>query len=136
MSLLTIGKVAKQTGVTVEAIRFYEKQGLIVEPQRTESGYRQYPPDTIKRVHFIQRAKEAGFTLKDISELLKLRREPGTTCSDIKLRALEKISEVDKKMQDLQRIKESLEQMVLRCVDTGKLDECPILEALEFDERT
>jgi MerR family mercuric resistance operon transcriptional regulator len=135
MTLLTIGKIAKQTGVTVEAVRFYEKQGLIAEPQRTESGYRQYPPDTIKRVHFIQRAKEAGFTLKDIGELLKLRREPGTTCTDIKLRALEKINEVDQKIKDLQRIKESLEQMVLRCSDTEELDECPILETLEFDER-
>lgn len=135
MELLTIGKVANQTGVTVEAVRFYEKQGLIAEPQRTESGYRQYPPDTIKRVHFIQHAKEAGFTLKDIGELLKLRREPGTTCADIKLRTLEKINEVDQKIKDLQKIKESLEQMVLRCSDTGELDECPILETLEFDER-
>ena len=62
MTLINIGQVAKQTGVTVEAVRFYEKQGLIAAPQRTDAGYRQYPLDAVKRVQFIQRAKEAGFT--------------------------------------------------------------------------
>ena len=135
MTFLTIGEVAKQTGVTVETIRFYEKQGLIATPHRSESGYRQYKAETIKRVRFIQRAKDVGFTLKDIAELLALKKEPGTSCSDIKLRALEKMSEVDKKVEDLKRIHDSLSQLVVKCSGSGDLSECPILESLELDER-
>ena len=132
--LLNIGQVAKQTGVTVEAVRFYEKQGLIAVPQRTDAGYRQYPLETVKRVKFIQHAKEVGFTLKDIGELLALRREPGTTCTDIKLRATQKIEEVDQKIKDLMRIREALTRMVVKCSGRGALSECPILEELESDE--
>jgi DNA-binding transcriptional MerR regulator len=98
MTVLNIGEVAKRTGVTVETVRFYEKKGLIITPERSGSGYRQYPAETVKRVRFIQHAKEVGFTLKDIGELLALRREPGTSCADIKLRATEKIEEVDQKI--------------------------------------
>jgi len=132
--MLSIGQVAKRTGVTVEAVRFYEKQGLVPVPQRSESGYRQYPSDTVKRVRFIQRAKEAGFTLKDIDELLALRRRPGTSCADIKLRATQKVQEVDKKLKDLKRIREALERMVMKCSGRGDLSECPILEELDLEE--
>jgi len=132
--MLNIGQVAKQTGVTVETIRFYEKQGLIATPQRSDAGYRQYPSETVKRVHFIQRAKEVGFTLKDIGELLALRREPGSSCTDIKLRTTQKIEDVDKKIQDLKRIREALARMVMKCSGRGPLSACPILEELEFDK--
>jgi MerR family mercuric resistance operon transcriptional regulator len=133
MMLLNIGQVARQTGVTVETVRFYEKQGLIAAPQRSDAGYRQYPPETVKRVQFIQHAKEVGFTLKDIGDLLALRREPGTTCTDIKLRATQKIEEVDQKIQDLKRIREALGRMIMKCSGRGALSECPILEVLELD---
>ena len=133
MTLLNIGQVAKLTGVTVETVRFYEKQGLIAVPQRTNAGDRQYPLDTVKRVQFIQRAKEVGFTLKDIGELLALRQKPGTSCADIKLRATQKIGEVDQKIHDLNRIRDALERMVLKCSGRGKLSECPILEELELE---
>jgi len=134
MMLLNIGQVAKQTGVTVETVRFYEKHGLIAAPQRSDSGYRQYPPETVKRVQFIQHAKEVGFTLKDIGELLALRREPGTTCTDIKLHATQKIEEVDQKIQDLKRIRDALGRMIMKCSGRGTLSQCPILEELELDE--
>jgi Cu(I)-responsive transcriptional regulator len=133
MKMLNIGQVAKQTGVTVEAIRFYEKQNLIATPQRSQSGYRQYPLETIKRVRFIQHAKDAGFTLKDVGELLALRREPGTSCTDIKLCTLKKIEEVDKKISDLNKIREALSRMIMKCSGRGALSECPILEELELD---
>ena len=133
MTLINIGQVAKQTGVTVEAVRFYEKQGLIAAPQRTDAGYRQYPLDAVKRVQFIQRAKEAGFTLKDIGELLALRQKPGTSCADIKLRATQKIEEVDQKIHDLNRIRDALGRMVLKCSGRGELSGCPILEELELE---
>lgn len=131
---LTIGQVARKTGLTVETVRFYEKKGLILTPERSESGYRQYSPDTLKRLNFILRAKEVGFTLNDIAELLDLRRKPGTTCTDIKLRALGKMEDIEHKMKDLEKIHESLSQLVLRCTDTGKLSDCPILESLDFGD--
>lgn len=134
MTALSIGQVAKQTDVSVETVRFYEKQGLIAPPQRSDAGYRQYPPETVKRVRFIQHAKEVGFTLKDIGELLELRREPGTSCTDIKIRATRKIEEVDQKIQDLNRIRDALGRMIMKCSGRGALSECPILEELELDE--
>jgi len=134
MTLLTIGQVAKATQVTVETIRFYEKQGLIPLPGRSEAGYRQYRPDTVKRVFFIQRTKEVGFTLKEVKELLLLRQKPGTSCTEIKLLSLEKIAEVEKKMHDLERIRKALSRMVMRCSGSGDLSGCPILETLDFGE--
>lgn len=131
MTMLSIGQVAKQTGITVETVRFYEKQGLIDAPRRSQSGYRQYPQDTIKRVRFIQNAKEVGFTLKDIAELLALRQEPGTSCADIQQRATLKIDEVDQKIRDLNRIRNALARMITKCSETGGLSQCPILEELD-----
>lgn len=132
MGLLNIGEVASQTGVTVEAVRFYEKKNLIDAPLRSESGYRQYPQETVKRIRFILRAKEVGFTLKDIVELLELRREPGTSCTDIKVRASRKIEEVDHKIEDLGRIREALARMIMKCSGNSALSECPILEELDL----
>lgn len=87
MESLTIGKVARLAEVGVETIRFYEREGLIEEPSRGESGYRQYPKETIQRLRFIKRAKDLGFTLREIKELLALRLDPGTTCGDVRRRA-------------------------------------------------
>jgi len=134
MSFLSIGKVASATGVSVETVRFYESEGLIEAPQRTKAGYRQFSQDTVRRVRFIQRAKHAGFTLKEIAELLALRREPGTTCGDIKLRATRKIEAVDEKIRDLQRIRDALGRMVRQCSGRGALSACPILEQLDLEE--
>lgn len=134
MTQLSIGQIAKQTDITVETIRFYEKKGLIDTPDRTESGYRQYPEETVKRIRFIQRAKDVGFTLGDIAELLHLRREPGSSCTDIKLRATDKIEEVDQKIQELQKIRDALARMIMKCSGSGALSECPILEELDIDE--
>jgi MerR family mercuric resistance operon transcriptional regulator len=136
MSVIRIGQVAKHAGVTVETIRFYESQALIPEPPRSESGYRQYTSETIQRVRFIQRAKELGFSLKDIHALLTLRNKPGTTCADVKVRALKKITEVDEKIVDLTRIRRALAGLVDQCDGEANLSECPILDALEeHDER-
>lgn len=136
MDLLSIGQVAKRTGITVEAVRFYEKQGLITAPQRTPAGYRQYPSETVNQVRFIQRAKDVGFTLKDIADLLALRQEPGTSCADIKLRATQKIEEVEQKMRDLERIRDALARLAMKCRGRGPLSTCPILEELEWDEES
>ena len=105
---LTIGQIARSAGVGVETVRFYERQGLLQEPARKESGYRQYPEDVVARLRFIKRAKELGFSLKEIKELLALRVDPDTTCADVRSRAEAKIADVEEKIKALQRIKKAL----------------------------
>ncbi|VAV84985.1 Transcriptional regulator, MerR family [hydrothermal vent metagenome] len=134
MGSITIGKVARLAGVGVETVRFYEREGLIDEPPRMDSGYRQYPADTVRRLRFIRRAKELGFTLKEIKELLALRIDPETTCKDIRLRAEVKIGDIEGKILSLQRMKDALKKLTVACSGRGPVSECPILEAMEDDE--
>lgn len=131
MESLTIGKVARLAEVGVETIRFYERKGLIDEPPRRESGYRQYPEETVRRLRFIRRAKELGFTLKEIKDLLTLRIEQGTTCEDIRGRAEAKIDDIEEKILTLERMKEALVKLTHECDGRGPASVCPILEAME-----
>lgn len=101
----SIGELADAAGVGVETLRFYEREGLLPTPPRKRSGYRQYPPDALARVLFIRRAKELGFTLKEIAELLELRVDPDKSCRDVRALARAKILDVEKRMADLARIK-------------------------------
>src|ERR687896_82889 len=90
---LTIGQVARQSGVGVETVRFYEREGLLPRPSReASSGYRQYSPEAVSRLRFIRRAKELGFTLREIGELLDLRVDPATNRGDVKRRTAAKIA--------------------------------------------
>jgi len=131
---LTIGRLANASGVGVETIRFYEREGLLPEPPRKRSGYRQYPADAVARVLFIRRAKELGFTLKEITELLKLRVDPDTSCADVRALAKAKIVDVEEKMADLARIKGALEKLARACRGKGPTSECPILDAIEKED--
>lgn len=127
---LTIGSLAKAVGVGVETVRFYEREKLIPKPPRTRSGYRQYPEDTVDRVRFIRLAKELGFTLAEIRELLALRVNPRGNCQAVKRRAEAKVVEMEDKINQLERIKSVLGKLVHACderIDTGS---CPILESL------
>jgi len=132
MERLTIGKVAKQAEVNIETIRYYEWRGLIPRPPRRESGYRQYPRDTVTRIQFIKRAKELGFSLREILELLslKLRLDPNTTCGDVKKRAEIKIADIEEKIRTLQGMKRALITLTMECKGSAPVSECPILEAL------
>ncbi len=131
MGSLTIGKVARQAGVGVETVRFYERERLIEEPPRRPSGYRQYPPATVHRIRFIRRAKELGFTLKEIKELLSLRADPDSTCEDVRGRAEAKIADIQEKLRTLRRMKKALVELTAACGGRGPVTECPILEAME-----
>jgi len=128
---LTIGKVAQRAGVGVETIRFYERQGLISEPPRKDSGYRLYSPDAVARIRFIRKAKELGFSLKEIKELLSLRIDPLTDCADIQERAEAKVRDIEGKIQTLQRMKKALANLVAACPGRGPVSKCPILDTLE-----
>ncbi|VAX21543.1 hypothetical protein MNBD_NITROSPINAE03-1642 [hydrothermal vent metagenome] len=131
MEPLSIGQVAKQAGVGIETLRFYERQGLIDSPPRKESGYRQYPKGAVKRIVFIKRAKELGFSLKEIAELLSLKVDPSTKCADVKERAEEKISHIKDKIRTLKRMANTLKRLSASCGVEGPASECPILEALD-----
>lgn len=131
MNTLSIGQVAKQSGIGIETIRFYERKGLIDEPPRRESGYRQYTDDVIKQLTFIQQAKTLGFSLNEIHELLSLRSQPGVTSREIKRMAEVKLVDIDQKIKMLKRMQKSLKNLVDQCPGTGPTDECPIIEALD-----
>ena len=134
MTSLTIGQLARNGGVGVETVRFYERKGLLAEPDRRPSGYRQYNEDVVDRLRFIKRAKELGFTLSEIKELLSLRLDPTTTCADVKSRTEEKITDIEAKIRTLQRMKRALVKVTKACSGSGGTSECPILEALEKGE--
>jgi len=126
-----IGKVASLAGVGVETIRFYERIGLIGEPPRRPSGYRQYPGEVVSRIRFIRRAKGLGFTLKEIGELLSLRVESGSTCEEVRARVEAKIADIEEKIRTLERMREALVKLIAACSAKAQATECPILEALE-----
>ena len=134
MESLSIGQVARRAGVGVETVRFYERQGLLEKPARTESGYRQYPPQAVSRLFFIKKAKEVGFSLREIKELLSLRLDSAATCEDVRSRAEAKILDIEQKIQALQRMKQALTDLTAACSRDAPICECPILEALEEKE--
>ncbi len=134
MEALTIGQLAKQAGVGVETIRFYEREGLLAEPERRPSGYRQYTPEVVRRVRFIRHAKDLGFALKEIQELLELRVDPISTCADVRQRARAKIADIEGRVVALERMKAALEQLARSCRGRGPTSECPILEVLDREE--
>jgi len=124
---MQIGEVAKQVGITVETIRFYEKKGLVDSPLRNESGYRNYSGDVMPHLLFITRAKELGFSLKEIKELIRLQSAPHTTCGEVKTQAISKIADIDQKVEDLQKIRMILAELVSSCPGQGPLSKCPII---------
>ena len=131
MPELTIGEVAKRAGVHVETLRYYERRGLIEEPPRTSSNYRMCPLESVRRVRFIKRAQELGFSLKEIAELLSLRAAPKAHCGGVRRRAEVKLDDIDEKMRDLRRMKKALSGLVVQCSGLGPISECPILEAID-----
>ena len=131
--MLTTSQLANSAGVNVETLRYYERRGLLPEPPRRASGYRQYSQDDVARLQFIKRAKELGFTLQEVQELLNLRVDPDTPCAMVKRRADLKIIDIEAKLQSLKRIKKALNKLAATCSGRGPVGDCPILEALGGD---
>lgn len=132
MDTYTIGQVAERAGVGVETVRFYQREGLIEQPPRQGTSHRRYSNATIARLRFVRGAQNLGFSLKEIEDLMSLRVAPGASKADVKARAEAKIEEIRAKMEDLQRMRDSLLKLIGSCDGSGALDDCPILEA--FDE--
>ncbi|PNU20504.1 heavy metal-responsive transcriptional regulator [Geothermobacter hydrogeniphilus] len=134
MGQLTIGQLAHQSGVGVETIKFYQRRGLVEQPPRPASGFRKYPPEAVRQVRFIRRAKELGFSLQEIGELLDLRMTAGIGCGAIRERAEAKLADIRQKRRDLERMEAVLKQLTASCRGQGPLNDCPILGALDDEE--
>jgi len=130
--MLTIGKVAERAQVTADSIRFYEREGLIRPAGKSESGYRLYTEEAIRRIEFIKQAQECGFSLADIRELLELRSTDSACCDDIYRVSVEKKLQLEHKIKALTAMSQALTRLIDMCSrDRKSLDECPILGALE-----
>lgn len=129
MAANTIGKVARRAGVGVETIRYYERRGLIEQPEKRAS-FREYPPGTVERLQFIRHAKDLGFTLREIGDLLSLRVDPRVNCDAVRERAESKIADIEQRVASLRKIHATLEKLVAACGKNEGTGDCPILESL------
>ena len=132
MTTMTIGRLAKQAGVNIDTIRYYERNGLIPAPMRRASGYREYGAADAARLRFILRAKDLGFTLSEIGELLSLSADRDVR--GVKRRAEEHLTQVEQKIKELQRMRRGLKTLVDACPGHGDLARCPIVAALNGEE--
>ncbi|WP_425617710.1 heavy metal-responsive transcriptional regulator [Anatilimnocola sp. NA78] len=131
MQVLTIGQVAREAGIGVETVRFYEREGLLEEPARRASGYRQFDLDAVARLRFIKQAQRLGFTLREIKELLALKLNPDSTRQQVRERAEAKIADIDARISELKRMRKALSPLIAACDGKGKLEGCPILAAID-----
>ena len=131
---ITIGHLARDAGINLETVRYYERVGLLPKAPRSASGYRLFPADTARRLQFIRRAQELGFSLKEIRELLALRVSPRTTSAEIRKRAEAKIADIDGKIRSLESMNKTLRKLTKSCTGCGPASECPILESLDREE--
>ena len=132
---ITTSQLAKRGGVNLETIRYYERVGLLPKPPRSGAGYRLFSPESVRRVRFIKRAQELGFSLKEIKELLALRIALGSTRADVRKRAESKIIDIEEKVQHLRAMKKALVRLTESCCGSGPASDCPILESLSLDEK-
>lgn len=125
----TIGGVARTAGVSVETVRYYEREGLIEQPPKPSGGHRRYPEATVGRIRFIRRAQELGFTLRQIHELIALQEAPAPDCTEVCRMAQVKIVAIDTKMRDLAKIRSALDGLIQVCGDRER--GCAILDSLQ-----
>ena len=128
---LTRGELAKLSGIHLETVRYYEQRGLLHKPRRSPANYRLYPYDSIRRVEFIKRAQELGFTLTEIKDLLSLRANNRARSADVRQRAQTKIEDIDGKILTLRAMRKALASLVSECSGRGPASDCPILQSLD-----
>lgn len=128
---LKIGEVARRTGVSVETVRYYEREGILAPPARRPSGYRAYPEEAVRRVRFAKRAQQLGFSLKAIDELLALRHDPKGRACRVKRSAAALVAEIDERIATLARMRDALAALEEACDGRGSASRCSILDALD-----
>ncbi len=131
--MVTIGALSKQTGCHIETVRYYERIGVLLKPPRTEGGFRLYGREQIKRLMFVRRSRELGFSLGEIRTLLKLVDGKQYTCREVKALMEEHLGDIKKKISDLKRLQKTLADISSQC-EGGMVPECPIIDAL-FEEK-
>jgi Cu(I)-responsive transcriptional regulator len=128
MTVLSIGRLGERTAVNVETIRYYEKIGLLPSPTRTAAGYRQYGEDHLRCLRFIRRGRDLGFSIEAIRALLRLAEHPDEPCADADRLAADHLAEVERKIEELGRLRDELHKMVNCRADT--VGDCRIIDAL------
>lgn len=126
---MLIGALSKRTGCNIETIRFYERIGIMPNPARTQGGHRVYTQDHLKRLTFVRRSRELGFTLDQVRNLLSLVDSDDYTCDEVKEMTLEHMGDVRHKIADLRKLERVLNDMVSQC-DRGAVPDCPVVDAL------
>ena len=129
--MLTIGTLARKTGTKVQTIRYYEQVGLMLEPDRTEGGQRRYDGDGLDRLAFIRHARQLGFTLEAIRELLDLSDDPEKPCDEADQIARRQLLQVEQRIARLEALRTELERMVHEC-SGGNTADCRVLEVLRY----
>ncbi|QIL20627.1 heavy metal-responsive transcriptional regulator [Thermomonas sp. HDW16] len=127
---MQIGQLAQHTGVAIDTVRYYERQGLLPPPQRRASGYRQYGEQDISRLRFIRRAKDLGFSLQEIQDLLRLSASEDADRAEVRALAQHRLADIEHKMRNLEAMRATLANLVSHCSGHGSLDNCPIIESL------
>lgn len=130
---MKIGEMAKRSGMGIETIRYYEREGLLEEPRRRASGYREYDEGTVERLGYIRRAKELGFTLGEIRELMELSSGEHAGCDHVRRRAEEKLADIDEKIRRLRQMRRSLAGIVEQCRSEGGAGDCPLVHKSKGD---
>ena len=131
---MQIGQLAQHAGVAIDTVRYYERQGLLPPPQRRASGYRQYGEQDISRLRFIRRAKELGFSLQEIQDLLRLSGNQDADRAEVRALAQHRLADIERKLRELEAMRATLANLVGHCSGHGSLDGCPIIESLaQFD---
>ncbi len=128
---LLVGEVARRAGVNVQTVLYYERRGIIPQAERRTSGYREFDPQTVDLIGFIQRAQELGFTLTEITGLLELRSSTGAKCKEVREKAVEKLDLIEIKIGRLDAMRTVLRQLVRSCSGRGPVRDCPIIEAIQ-----
>jgi MerR family transcriptional regulator, copper efflux regulator len=124
---LSSGQLAKRAGVGVETLRFYEREGLLTPVGRRESGYRIFSAEEIRRLRFIKRAQQLGFTLREVKELLALWEDPEADRTQVREKALAKVAEIEARIKDLQEVRDNLVKLHRQCHGKGPARHCPIM---------
>jgi MerR family copper efflux transcriptional regulator len=130
MESFTIGEVARRARVGVDTVRYYERNHLLPEAAPRLSGYREYRVDDVRRLRVIRRAKELGFTLAEIRELLTLSSDRERGVRGVKARAEARVAEVERRIRELQQVRRGLRRLIDACPGHGALERCPILNTL------
>ena len=132
----TIGAAARQAGIGVETIRFYERRGLVSQPGKpAASGARHYPLETVARLRFIRQAQQLGFSLRQIADLLALRAAPDADSAEVRIAAQARLAEIERKMAQLREMRAALRTLLAACPGGGGLECCSIMDALTHPSR-